>query len=116
MPADDLPAPVAAHPDVRHVHLVREVAPVEPRRLAVAGDEHGGVAVDLRVDLLVGPVVDLVRAGGGLEERLAVELAGGAVERELGGEQLLEPRPVVLVHGGHELVRERDQLVEDRHA
>ena len=92
MAADDLPAAVAAHPDVRHVHVMREIAAVEARRLPVARDEHGGVAVDLRVDLLVGPVVDLVRACGGLEERLAVELAGGAVERELGGEQLLEAR------------------------
>ena len=86
--ADELPATLAPHPDVRDPQLVAEVAAVEPGPLLVARDEHGGVAVDLGVDLLVGEVLDLVRAGGGLEERLAVELARGALQRELRAEQL----------------------------
>ena len=76
MPAHDLPAAFATHPDVGHVHPVRDVAPVEPPGLAVAGDEHGGVAVELGVHL-------------GLEDRVedaereaAVVVAGDARSAE----------------------------------
>ena len=88
------------------MHPVGQVAAVEPRDLAVARDEHGGVAVDLGVDLLVGELVDLVRAGRRLDERRAVELAGRALERELLGEQLLQASDVVLGDGTGEIVGE----------
>ena len=63
---------------------MREIAPVEPGDLAVARDETRGVPVDLRIDLLVRELVDLVRTGRRLEERLPVELGGGSLQRELG--------------------------------
>ena len=92
---------------------MREVASVEARRLVVPRHQHSGVAVDLRIDLLVRELVDLVRTGCRLEERLPVQLAGGSLQRELGREQLLEPVHVVLGHRACELMLELDELVGD---
>src|SRR4029079_3160762 len=111
VPPDDLPAAVAPRPDVRHVHLVAEVAAVESGDLAVARDEHGRVAVDLGVDLLVRELVDLVGPARGGKERVTVELPGRALQRELRSEHLLERTDIVLGHRARELVGELDELV-----
>src|SRR5262245_33289190 len=103
-----------AHPNVRHAHLVRQVALPEARVLAIARDEHRGVSVDLGIDLVIGEVLDLVEARGGFEERTPVELARGPLKRELGSQQLLEPAAVVPLHRPHELVRQLHQLVLNR--
>ena len=81
--------------------------------LVVARDEDGRVAVDLGVDLLVGELVDLVRPRGRLEERLAIELAGGALECELGGQQLLESVDIVSDTALARSLGELDELVGD---
>ena len=44
---------------------------------------------------------------------VAIELARGALQRELGRQELLEPVDVVLRHGSREVVGELDELVGD---
>ncbi len=111
--ADDLPASVTSRPDVRDAKVAARVTISDPRGLVVARDHDRRVSIDLGVDLVVRELVDRVGASGGLEQLVATQRACGAVQRELLGEQSLEPLSVASLHGTYELVRQRDELLSD---